>query len=453
MNEIKPPAIDLPKVRLDYVPVSDYGAAATRLENERLWPRVWQVACREESIANPGSFETYNVAGQSIIVLRNDHGEIKAFHNVCPHRGRELTSGCGALTKIHCGFHGWQWDLNGEILRLPDRDDWAGCPNMADKDLHLAEVKVGTWGGWVFINMDPHCESFAHFIDPIPQYLDCLEFDKMRYSWRKRFVIHANWKIAMESFMESYHVTATHPQALALVDPANFSSAHGKHGRHAYFWERPLGTPAKSTGLPVPEDLRPGLAALGVFNAEQLGCTNVPGGKDSQMTERSNQALQRHLTDTPAGVPHAEVQMRSVQYMKEAAEAEGAGWPVITAAQAAELGADWNIFPNMVLVHSLDATLVFRAVPEDNDPESCLFEMASIGRHAPGKEPTYAVEYFDDWHASLDKIPYLLTQDLSNIEAIQRGIRSIAITGMRINPKQETQISHHHQVLHSYLQN
>ena len=131
--------------------------------------------------------------------------------------------------------------------------------------------------------------------------------------------------------------------------------------------------------------MRPGLAALGVFNAEQLGCTNVPGGKDLQMTERSNQALQRHLTDTPAELPHAEVQMRSVQYMKEAAEAEGAGWPAITPAQAAELGADWNIFPNMVLVHSLDATLVFRAVPKGNDPESCLFEMASIGRHLQTK--------------------------------------------------------------------
>lgn len=452
MNEMKRPIIDLPEVRNDYVPVSDYGAAATKLEKERLWPRVWQVACREEDVASPGSFETYNIVGESIIVLRNQQGEIKAFHNVCPHRGRELVSGCGGITKFHCAFHGWQWNLDGEILRVPDREDWDGCRDMADSNLHLKQVKIGSWGGWVFINMDPHCESFASFIDPIPHYLDCLEFDKMRYGWRKRFVLRANWKIAMESFMESYHVTATHPQALALVDPANFSSAHGKHGRHAYFWERPLGTPAKSTGLPMPDDLRPGLAALGVFNAEQLGGVTGPAAKDGQMTERSNQALQRHLTDTPPGLPHLQVQMRSVQYMKEAAEAEGAGWPVVTPEQAAELGADWNIFPNMVLVHSLDATLVFRATPQDDDPESCLFEMASIGRYPPGQAPNFELEFFSDWHASVDRIPFLLTQDLSNIEAIQRGLRSMAITGLRTNPKQETQISHHHQMLHDYLQ-
>jgi hypothetical protein len=78
--------------------------------------------------------------------------------------------------------------------------------------------------------------------------------------------------------------------------------------------------------------------------------------------------------------------------------------------------------------------------------------MAAIGRYAPGKEPQYEAEYFEDWKESLDKIPYLLTQDLSNIEGIQRGLKSIGVKGGRINPKQETQISHHHQVLHSYLE-
>jgi phenylpropionate dioxygenase-like ring-hydroxylating dioxygenase large terminal subunit len=356
------------------------------------------------------------------------------------------------MTKIHCPFHGWQWNLDGEILRVTDREDWDGCANMADQDLHLPEVKTATWGGFVFINMDPDCESFESFIDPIPHYLDCLEFEKMRYAWRKSWVMKANWKIAMESFMESYHVAATHPQALALVDPPNFSTAHGQHGRHAYYLERPFGTPANVTGLPVPEDFREGLAALGDFNDSQLGGVTGPGARDGQMTGRSNDALRRHRTDTPPGLGRMEVAMLTQQYMKEAAEAEGAGWPTVTMEQAMELGADWNLFPNMVLVHSFDATLVFRAVPCSENAGECLFEMASIGRYAPGKEPDFEPEFFDNWHESLDKIPFLLTQDLSNIEGIQRGIKSIGVKGARINPKQETQISHHHQVLHSYLE-
>ena len=453
MNDSSRPVIELPQVRVDFVPKSDYlSPAFAKLENERLWPRVWQVACREEEVALAGKYVTYNVAGQSVIVLRTQAGVLKAFHNACQHRGRELTSGCGTMTKIHCLFHGWQWNLDGEILRVTDREDFEGCAHMSDADLHLPEVKTASWGGWVFINMDPDCESFESFIDPLPKYLDCLEFEKMRYAWRKSWVMQANWKIAMESFMESYHVVTTHPQALPLVDPANFSTAHGKQGRHAYYWERPIGTPARITGLPIPEDFREGAAAIGDFNIEQLGGVTGPGARDGQTTGRSNDALRRHRTDTPAGLGALEVLMLSQQYMAEAAIADGAGWPTVTMEQAAELGADWNFFPNMVIVHSLDAALVFRAVPCSENPGECLFEMASIGRFAPGKEPQFEPEYFEKWMDSLDKIPFLLTQDLSNIEAVQRGMKSMGVKGLRLNPKQETQISHHHQVLHSYLE-
>ena len=450
MNEIK--RIDLPEVRTDFVPTADYTSPeVTKLEFDRLWTRVWQVACREEDIPLPGNYETYKVADQSIFVVRTTKGEIKAFHNACPHRGRELTAGCGSITKVHCPFHGWQWNLDGEITRVTNREDWDGFSNMDDASLHLAEVKVSSWGGWVFINMAEDPEPFESFIDPLPKYLDCVEFDKMRYAWRKSWVMKANWKIAIEAFMESYHVETLHPQAAPLIDPSNFSSAHGKHGRHAYYWERPLGTPAKSTGLPMPDDIRPGIAAAGIFNGDQLGGVTGAGARDGQLTERSALALQRHLTDTPDGLPILDTLMLSVKYMKEAAEAEGAGWPTVTPEQAAEIGADWSIFPNIALVHSLDGTLVFWARPNGRDPESCLFQMAALGRYAPGKEPKPEREFYDDWQANLPTIPYLLAQDLSNIESIQRGLHSIGLKGTRINPKQETQISHFHEVLHSYL--
>ena len=448
MNDMTQPAFIASKVRADFVPREHFVSRDfARLENERLWPRVWQVACREEEIPQAGNYETYTVAQQSVTVLRTASGAIKAYHNACPHRGRELTSGSGTMGRVHCKFHGWQWNLDGEIMRVPDRADWEGCGGMDDASLHLVEVKVGTWGGWVFINMDPNCEPFEQFIDPVPKYLDCLEFDKMRYAWRKSFVLQANWKVAMEAFMESYHVAMVHPQALPLVDPSNFSSVHGKHGRHSYLWERPPGTPAALTGKPVPEDIRAGAAALGEFNAVELGGHH----RDGQMTERSAKALQRHLTDTPANLSPWEVTMLSQTYMREAAEADGAGWPTVTPEQAAELGADWNVFPNMVLVFSFDATLVMRARPISDDPDVCVFELASICRYAPGKEPKVEREVYSSWQAEVDKIPHLLTQDLSNIEAVQRGLHSIGLKGVRLNPKQERQISHHHEVLHQYV--
>jgi phenylpropionate dioxygenase-like ring-hydroxylating dioxygenase large terminal subunit len=448
MNEIK--RIDLPEVRVDFVPKADYlSPEIARLENERLWPRVWQVACRAEEIAHPGNYIVYTIVDQSVIVLRNGKGEIKAFHNACPHRGRELAEGCGSITKIHCKFHGWQWNLDGQNTRVTERGDWAGFSTLDDEGVELEQVKTGIWGGWVFVNFDPNCEPFERFIDPIPKYLDCVEFDKMRFSWRRRFVINGNWKIAIESFMESYHVETLHPQAIPLIDPRNFSSTHGKHGRHAYYWERPPGAPALASGLPMPEDLRPGAAAMGPFDGDELG---VPGARTGQITERSAKALLRHLTETPADASVMEVLIRSQQYMREAAEEDGAGWAKLTPEQQSELGADWNIFPNLVLVHSQDATLIFWARPLGRDAEKCLFEMASIGRYAPGKEPIVNDKFLNDWQAEIDELPHLLSQDLSNIESIQRGLRSTSIKGGRLNPKQETQISHHHEVLHTYLE-
>ena len=435
-------------LRPDFIPKEHYTSAEfTRLENERLWPRVWQIACREEDLPSVGSFFTYNVAPQSIVVVRSSADSIKAFHNVCPHRGRELKKSNGRMTRFQCPFHGWQWNLEGQIAHIPERTDWEGCPDMTDADVALSEIKVGTWGGWVFINMDANCEPFERFLDPVPKVLDCLEFDKMRYDWHKTFVLQANWKTAMESFMESYHVPVTHPQALPLVDNPNWSSGHGQHGKHTYTWERPPGAPSRLTDLPIPTDWRKPVADMYEWNCIQVGGIH----RNGQTSDRSARAVQRLMTDLPATASYLEVITKADELCREAAEAEGAGWPNVTREQAAELGADWNIFPNMVLVFSTDATLVMQAVPNGDDPSSCVFSIACIVRFGPGHQPKFEREVYSTWQENRDKIPPLLCQDLSNIEAVQRGMRSLAFRGGRVNPKQEVQISHHHKILERYL--
>lgn len=438
----------LPPVRDDFVPKEHYTSPEfTRLENARLWPRVWQIACRLEELPQVGSFTTYSVNDQSAIVIRTATDRVQAFHNVCPHRGRELRSGSGAIGKFYCPFHGWQWDMMGRNIRIADEHDWDGCGQMSGKDVDLTEIKVGTWGGWVFINMDPDCEPFETFIAPVPQFLDCLEFHTMRYAWHKSFPLKANWKTAMEAFMESYHVPATHPQALPLVDNPNWSSAHGKHGKHTYLWERPPGAPSRLIKAPMPEDWRKAMIALYEWNAVELGGIH----RNGQTSDRSTKAVQRLMEELPADAPYLDVAIKSMQLCKEAAEAEGAGWPTVSPEQAANLGADWNIFPNLVVVFSFDSTLVMHARPNGDDPHSCLFDLSCITRFAPGKEPTLEREQYSTWQEHAEKIPHLLTQDLSNIEAVQRGMRSLAFRGSRPSPKQEVQVSHHHKVLRRYL--
>lgn len=439
---------DASSMRKDFIPSDRYTSAEfAKLEKKNLWQKVWQVACRVEDVPTVGSYFTYDVADQSIIVVRVTQDEIKAFHNVCPHRGRRLKEGAGTSTKFVCGFHGWQWSLDGRLKSIPEREEWQDCPAMGDEDLKLTECSADTWGGWVFINMDPGCEPFAEFIHPVPDFVDCLDFDKMRYAWSKSFVLKANWKTALEPFMESYHVPITHPQALPLVDNPSFGSAHGQHGKHTYLWERPPGAPSRLTNLPFPSDWRKAIIALYEWNCAEVGGHH----RDGQSSDRSSKAVLRLLDEVAEDAPYEEVMMKAAQFCAEAAIAEGAGWPQMTPEQAGNLGADWNIFPNMVLVFSMDATVVMRARPINDNPNECLMEMSSIVRYGPDSQPPFKREFYDTWQNHREKIPHLLTQDLSNIEAVQAGMGSIAFKGARPNPKQELQIVHHHEVLDQYL--
>src|SRR5215210_4213266 len=84
-----------------------------QLENERMWPRVWQIACRLEEIQMIGQYVTYDIGDNSIIVVRQTEDRIRAYHNVCSHRGRQLTEGAGRAGQFYCKFHGWRYNLDG----------------------------------------------------------------------------------------------------------------------------------------------------------------------------------------------------------------------------------------------------------------------------------------------------------------------------------------------------
>jgi len=152
-------------VRVDFVPKDNYVSQDfLRLEGQRMWPKVWQVACREEELRNVGDYVTYDILDESIIVVRAADQKIKAFYNVCQHRGRRLTEGCGRTNTFMCRYHGWTWKLDGSIAKVLDREDWSGCEAMRDADLKLQDVRVDTWGGFVFVNMDPNAEPLAQFL-------------------------------------------------------------------------------------------------------------------------------------------------------------------------------------------------------------------------------------------------------------------------------------------------
>ena len=125
--------------------------------------------------------------------------------------------------EIRCRYHAWRWDLDGEIIEVVDRQDYP--PALTDDDVRLGEVKVGRWGGFVFINMDPNCEPFESFLGDIPELFASYRMEELRFRSYRTIVFDCNWKTAMDSFNEAYHPQGLHPQMLTWYDDTRFSYA------------------------------------------------------------------------------------------------------------------------------------------------------------------------------------------------------------------------------------
>jgi carnitine monooxygenase subunit len=203
-----------------------YDEAFYRLERELLWPKVWQMACRLEQIPEVGDWFEYSNQGQSVVVVRTREG-VKAFHNVCRHRGVQLVSGHGNCRGqgFICPFHGWGWNMDGDNRFVYGRKLFS--EEQLDKaDLALRSCRSDTWGGYVFINLDENARSFRHCLGPLADRLEAHGIADLRAEWWYATTLPANWKVAMEAFMEGYHVMRTHPQ-LQKVSPALLERIYG----------------------------------------------------------------------------------------------------------------------------------------------------------------------------------------------------------------------------------
>jgi len=436
-------ALAAEKVRDDFVPASDYiSPEFQQLEYERMWNKTWQVACREEEIPKVGDYITYEIGDQSFIVVRSAPDKIKSYHNVCLHRGRRLTTGSGNAIRFHCTYHGWQWNTDGSIARVLDRDDWKGCGSMTDADLKLPETRCETWQGFVFINMDMNAEPLIQYLGAAAETLNPYEYGKMRFRFYATFRVPCNWKVAEEAFQEGYHVAATHPQLLEFIgDDYTRSYAHGKHGMFTYPHERaPFGQPSPRLNKP-PRDLREGV--IGHFDqlTRQLPVVLY--------TQRDAAAARRLMSEVKADASFPEIMGKTFQFQREAALAEGAGWPDLTPEQMVKAGADWLIFPNLTPLPYPDGVIVYRSRPDGDNPDSCFYDVWGLQRYSPGSEPAITRNEFlgkDDWRG-VGAVSIILEQDFVNMEEVQKGMKSKGFPGNRLNPMQESAIANMHRVL------
>lgn len=437
MSETRPPVGETVEVPVSMSAKPYISPEYARQEQTNLWRKVWQVACREEEIPNVGDFYTYEIQDQSFIIVRNKENEISAYPNVCRHRGRRLTSGCGRAKHFHCPYHGWQWNLEGENTRVLNREDWDG--SLDDEALRMPKVKVGRWGGFVFINMDPDCAPLEDYLERIADWLGPFQLEKMRYKWRQWIRFDCNWKVMVEAFIEGYHAPATHPQVMQFGGGRTGSSAEGLHGRLFS-----VGTSGGGIGTAVSE-------------SEKHDVRNIPylGLKQAQETIWSNtsdtfvEAARRLPELLPETATSTEVSMKlmEVAYMIDAER--GVEWPPVDPEHLAQVGINWHLFPNVVLLPNVTFCLGFRMRPDGFNPDSSILEVFALEKYPKGQEPKTQWEHKPD--ITGNDWPLLLKQDFRNLSEMQLGMKSFLLDQLLPNPVQEAAVINFRRNLAKYM--
>jgi len=188
-----------------------------RAEQERIFAHTWQYAAPTSWVSEPGEFATCHAGLVPIVVVRDHDGRLNGFVNICRHRATEVAQGRGKRETLQCPYHAWTYGLDG-ALRAAPRSDLEPC---FDRDaLGLLPVSVDTWGPFVFVNSDPEAEPLAATLGDLPEVVASHGLDVEALAFRRRYPyeLRANWKIAVENYLECYHCAVNHPGFVDAVD-------------------------------------------------------------------------------------------------------------------------------------------------------------------------------------------------------------------------------------------
>jgi phenylpropionate dioxygenase-like ring-hydroxylating dioxygenase large terminal subunit len=397
-----------------------------RLEAERLWPHVWQMACRLEEIPNVGDFTEYTILKRSVIIVRTKSG-VKAFHNACRHRGVRLVTEPGncEVRGFNCPFHGWRWNIDGGNTFVFDRK--AFDEDILERaEIDLAPCRIDFWAGCAFINFDDDAPSLRESLGPVVGRLDARHVDRLRMDWWFGTVLPTNWKLAMEAFMDNFHVMRTHPQLYEL----SADDAPGIGG--ARLLSKMTGREAVNMTIDFMSVLSEGMAGM-VHNTEV--------------------AVIEKLRDMP--VPDDPMAATGAFYMKAwqdiRDEALGRGAPMFDlpkVAQEVEFHSVEFMFPHFFLLPFLGAMSSYRIRPLT--PETCFFEIWSLVLR-PEDEPYETPRKPTVLPYNSADFPPIPRQDYSNLPLQQLGLHAEHFRHMRLSRSEEGMISNYQHLIDGYL--
>jgi len=240
-----------------------------QVERERVWNKSWVCVGYTSQLKEPGDTIVSTLGVQPIFVLRDKSKALRAYYNVCRHRGSQLVEHDGKQDIIRCPYHSWGYSLEGKLLGTPyfkgldvpesERAlyDTSEVKEFCKEDYGLLPLKVTTWGCFVFVNGDPNAMELSEWLGDLPERFARHPLQELELHSRKIFHVQANWKLIAENFMEYYHLPWVHPE-LTTVSGVNEHHRYQGHGMYTGMCTSPL-TQNPDSALNVELPAMPGL--------------------------------------------------------------------------------------------------------------------------------------------------------------------------------------------------
>jgi len=184
-------------------------------ERDILFSRLWQLACHENELAESGDMYTLNVAGNPLLLVRDQDNHINAFYNVCKHRGGPVAVKKGTTSVLQCRYHGWTYLLDGSLRGVPQ---FQKVDLFDKKDFGLESVPLNRWHGLLFVALENEIDPINHYLEGIADRIAPIELATFEFVKTKSYRINCNWKVYVDNFLEGYHIPIVHPELAKLLD-------------------------------------------------------------------------------------------------------------------------------------------------------------------------------------------------------------------------------------------
>ena len=406
-----------------------YSREFMQKEWDQMWTRVWQIGGMAAQLSEPGSVITHAIGQESILMMRDEQGVIRAYYNVCPHRGNRLVNEeekCG-VKRLVCAYHGWTFSLDGKLKHVRDADDFPKG-NPIGK-VELTEIKCETFAGLVWFNMNPDACTLRDYLGVVADKLAVYDTDDWVRVMHLTAEVECNWKIIHDNFNEAYHVPTLHRELATHIDDDHqntvFEMYRSGHSLMEMKGSLPSGRLRAETVLPPLDS---------IMEAWDL----PPDGFKGRVREvRAALQLQKRELGRERGLVHydklSDDQLTDYHH--------------------------FTLFPNISLTMSADGYQVLRPQPHATDPEKCLFDhwfmvpkLAGIEEAATplGMRPLAPAAHEVFLHGETS-IGFVADQDLSVAVKQQRGLHSRGYTDAYLS-NQESRVRRLHEVINDYIE-